>query len=228
MTCIRQLIDRMASWCDRSNQAWHSLWTSMFDGKSGLKNVRRSVAHDHVSCYLMENIHSDTYSLLISTYIKDSVQDKFFFDAIEQPASNSTPLCTIPHIHYVHQTHLLPVRSRRVFVLLPMCKQLLKNIIVLWLRRSPKFWSTLALTAKTQLAVMRTGTLSGGTAWLISFSMDETRNHIVKLLNASKICSSGVLAEGARNWCSRSLSREPHLTTRSNLLKKLVTVSLRN
>lgn len=32
---------------------------------------------------MMENIHSETYSLLIETYIRDPVQMAFLFDAIE-------------------------------------------------------------------------------------------------------------------------------------------------
>jgi len=32
---------------------------------------------------MMENIHSETYSLLIDTYIKDPVQREYLFDAIE-------------------------------------------------------------------------------------------------------------------------------------------------
>jgi ribonucleoside-diphosphate reductase subunit M2 len=32
---------------------------------------------------MMENIHSDTYSLLIDTYIKDTAQREYLFDAIE-------------------------------------------------------------------------------------------------------------------------------------------------
>ncbi|KAG1719525.1 ribonucleotide reductase [Suillus lakei] len=32
---------------------------------------------------MMENIHSETYSLLINTYIKDSAQRKYLFDAME-------------------------------------------------------------------------------------------------------------------------------------------------
>ena len=32
---------------------------------------------------MMENIHSETYSLLIDTYIKDPVQCDYLFDAIE-------------------------------------------------------------------------------------------------------------------------------------------------
>jgi ribonucleoside-diphosphate reductase subunit M2 len=32
---------------------------------------------------MMENIHSETYSLLIDTYIKDSAQRDYLFDAIE-------------------------------------------------------------------------------------------------------------------------------------------------
>ncbi|KAG2031065.1 ribonucleotide reductase small subunit, partial [Suillus americanus] len=32
---------------------------------------------------MMENIHSETYSLLINTYIKDSTQRKYLFDAME-------------------------------------------------------------------------------------------------------------------------------------------------
>ena len=32
---------------------------------------------------MMENIHSETYSLLINTYIKDPVQRDYLFDAIE-------------------------------------------------------------------------------------------------------------------------------------------------
>jgi ribonucleoside-diphosphate reductase subunit M2 len=32
---------------------------------------------------MMENIHSETYSLLIDTYIKDSTERTFLFDAIE-------------------------------------------------------------------------------------------------------------------------------------------------
>jgi len=32
---------------------------------------------------MMENIHSETYSLLVDTYIKDSAQHNYFFDAIE-------------------------------------------------------------------------------------------------------------------------------------------------
>ena len=32
---------------------------------------------------MMENIHLETYSLLIDTYIKDPVQHKYLFDAVE-------------------------------------------------------------------------------------------------------------------------------------------------
>ena len=32
---------------------------------------------------MMENIHLETYSLLIDTYIKDPVQCKYLFDAVE-------------------------------------------------------------------------------------------------------------------------------------------------
>ena len=32
---------------------------------------------------MMENIHSETYSLLIDSYIKDSAQHEYLFDAIE-------------------------------------------------------------------------------------------------------------------------------------------------
>jgi ribonucleotide reductase beta subunit family protein with ferritin-like domain len=32
---------------------------------------------------MMENIHSETYSLLIDTYIKDPAQREYLFDAVE-------------------------------------------------------------------------------------------------------------------------------------------------
>ena len=32
---------------------------------------------------MMENIHSETYSLLIDSYIKDPAQHKYLFDAID-------------------------------------------------------------------------------------------------------------------------------------------------
>lgn len=32
--------------------------------------------------FIMENIHSETYSVLIDTYIKDPAQCKYLFDAI--------------------------------------------------------------------------------------------------------------------------------------------------
>jgi ribonucleotide reductase beta subunit family protein with ferritin-like domain len=36
---------------------------------------------------MMENIHSETYSLLIDTYIKETEEREFLFDAIETSAS---------------------------------------------------------------------------------------------------------------------------------------------
>ena len=36
---------------------------------------------------MMENIHSETYSLLIDTYIRETEEREFLFDAIETSAS---------------------------------------------------------------------------------------------------------------------------------------------
>ena len=36
---------------------------------------------------MMENIHSETYSILIDTYIDDAEEKKFLFEAIENIAS---------------------------------------------------------------------------------------------------------------------------------------------
>lgn len=40
---------------------------------------------------MMENIHSETYSLLIDTYIKEPEEREFLFDAIETSASPLPP-----------------------------------------------------------------------------------------------------------------------------------------
>jgi len=34
---------------------------------------------------MMENIHSETYTLFIDTYIKDSAQREYLFDTVEMP-----------------------------------------------------------------------------------------------------------------------------------------------
>lgn len=38
---------------------------------------------------MMENIHSETYSLLIDTYIKDPARRAYLFDAIETSESRA-------------------------------------------------------------------------------------------------------------------------------------------
>lgn len=45
---------------------------------------------------MMENIHSETYSLLIDTYIKEHKQRTYLFDAID--TSKSRISISIPHI----------------------------------------------------------------------------------------------------------------------------------
>jgi ribonucleoside-diphosphate reductase subunit M2 len=47
---------------------------------------------------MMENIHSETYSLLIDTYIKEVAQRTYLFDAIETSTSRLTKLTKVPCI----------------------------------------------------------------------------------------------------------------------------------
>lgn len=42
---------------------------------------------------MMENIHSETYSLLIDTYIKDPARRQYLFDAIETSESSRDSKC---------------------------------------------------------------------------------------------------------------------------------------
>jgi ribonucleoside-diphosphate reductase subunit M2 len=67
---------------------------AFFAGSDGIVNENlnehfsNEVQVAEVQCFygfqiMMENIHSETYSLLIDTYIKDSTQCDYLFDAIE-------------------------------------------------------------------------------------------------------------------------------------------------
>ena len=50
---------------------------------------------------MMENIHSETYSLLIDTYIKEQKQRTYLFDAIDTSQStNSMTLCSTDALQY--------------------------------------------------------------------------------------------------------------------------------
>lgn len=57
---------------------------------------------------MMENIHSETYSLLIDTYIKEQKQRTYLFDAID-----TSKLCLLMNLIYVIDALQYPAFARR-------------------------------------------------------------------------------------------------------------------